>query len=67
MKNIKRLVAVLRGIGVTLLFIALAITVYIFASSGSLWGTMKEMLNTAGANTNIVTRLTFNADVYGAG
>ncbi len=66
MKSIKRLVAVLRGIGVALLFLALVVTVYIFASSGSLWGTMKDMMKAAGAKTNIVTRLSFNADVYGA-
>jgi len=66
MKSIKRLVAILRGIGVTLLLIALALTIYMFASSGSLWGTMKDMLNASGANSGIITRLTFNADVYGA-
>ncbi len=66
MKKIKRLVAVLRTLGVVVLILALAATIYIFASSGSLWGDMKDKLTDVGASANIFTRLRFNADIYGA-
>ena len=66
MKNIKRLVAVLRTLGVVVLILALTATIYIYASSGSLWGDMKDRLTDAGASAGMFTRLRFNADVYGA-
>ena len=66
MKNIKRLVAILRAAGVTLLILALAITIYIFATSGSLWKEMKTALSDVGANTGIITRLTYNSNVFAA-
>ena len=66
MKNIKRLVAILRALGVTLLFIALAVTIYIFATSGTIWGEMKTVLTNAGADAGIGTRAVFHTDMYPA-
>ena len=66
MKNIKRLVAILRALGVTLLFIALAITIYIFATSGTIWSEMKTVLTNAGADAGIGTRIVFQSDMYNA-
>ena len=66
MKNIKRLVAILRALGVTLLFIALAITIYIFATSGTIWGEMKTVLTNAGADAGMGTRVVFHTDMYNA-
>jgi len=66
MKNIKRLVAILRALGVTLLFIALAVTIYIFATSGPIWNEMKTVLTGAGADAGIGTRMVFHTDMYDA-
>jgi len=66
MRSIKRTAVILRVIGIVLLFVAAAMTIYSLASSGAAWGSMKGGLRASGVQTGLVDRLGFNGSYYGA-
>ncbi len=66
MRSIKRTAVILRVIGIVLLFLAAAMTIYSLASSGQAWKTMKENLGASGVRTGFVDRIRFNGAYYGA-
>ena len=66
MRSIKRTAVIIRVIGIVLLFLAAAMTIYSLASSGSAWKIMGDALNASGVQTGFMDRLSFNSAYYGA-
>ena len=66
MKAVKRIAGALRVIGIVLLFIAVAMTIYILATGTSPWSDTAAQLRQYGVNTGSVTRIEFDTAYYTA-
>ena len=66
MRSIKRGAVILRVIGIVLLFLAAAMTIYSLASTGTAWKTMNDALSASGVKTGFADRFSFNSAYYNA-
>ena len=66
MKAIKRIAGVMRVVGIVLLFLAVAMTIYILATGTAPWNEFAAQLKQHGVSTSGVTRIQFDSAYYGA-
>ena len=66
MKTAKRCALALRIIGWVLIGLAIAMSIYVLANSGSAWKSMKGMLTQTGADTKTFERVSFNHQYFNA-
>ena len=66
MKAVKRIAGVLRVVGIVLLFLAVAMTIYILATGTAPWNEMAGQLKQHGLNAGGLTRIEFDNAYYSA-
>ena|GEM_PF-53987 len=66
MKTVKKTVSTLRVVGTFLLLVSLVSSIYILASNGAAWASMRAGLQSAGVSPGIGMRLSFHSQYYRA-
>ena len=66
MKAIKRIAGILRIVGIVLLFLAVAMTIYILATGTAPWKEMSGQLSQHGVSTGGIARIQFDQAYYSA-
>ena len=66
MRRINRIAGALRYIGVALLIIAVALSIYNVSTSSASWGNFRTRLSQLGLPTGIIDRFRFDTDYFGA-
>ena len=66
MRRINRIAGVLRFIGVALLIIAMAVSIYNVSTSSAAWGSFRGKLSQLGMSTGIIDRFKFDTDYFAA-
>ena len=66
MKAVKRIAGILRVVGIVLLFLAVAMTIYILATGTAPWNEMASQLRQHGMSAGGLTRIQFDSAYYSA-